>query len=81
MTLVTTDSEAFSRFLSSNSNALHHWRTMMTLETAKAILNISRRDGSRPSQTDHTDTDRAAFESRMTRLRPRTFLRTVLRSS
>lgn len=47
---------------------------MMTLETAKAILNTSRRDAVRPSRADHTDADRAAFESRMLRLRPRTFL-------
>jgi hypothetical protein len=47
----------------------------MTLETAKGILNTHRRDASRPSPTDHTDSDLIAFESRMTRLRPRKFVR------
>lgn len=46
----------------------------MTLETAKAILQTGRRDTSRHAQTDPTEADRAAFEARMERLRPRRFL-------
>jgi hypothetical protein len=52
----------------------------MTLETAKAILKTNRRDSSRPARTEHTDIDRIAFEYRMARLRPRSFLRAVTRS-
>jgi hypothetical protein len=49
----------------------------MTLETAKAILNVSRREASQPLRNTHTDADIVAFESRLMRLRPRRFLRTV----
>jgi hypothetical protein len=52
----------------------------MTLETAKAILKANRPEGAEPAPTDHTDSDRVAFELRMARLRPRTFLRAVTRS-
>ena len=52
----------------------------MTLETAKAILRTIPREASQPSQLNHTDMERAAFERRMARLRPRSFLRTVMSS-
>ena len=52
----------------------------MTLETARAILNTGRRDAAPLSQNDHTNTDGLAFQARMLRLRPRTFVRIVVRS-
>ena len=51
----------------------------MTIETAKAILNPGRREMQRPVQSDHTQIDRMAFEARMARLRPHSFLRCVPR--
>jgi hypothetical protein len=49
----------------------------MTIETARALFNTTHREPSRPAQTDHTYADQLAPESRMLRLRPRRFLRTV----
>lgn len=49
--------------------------SMMTLETAKAILKTTRREVSPRSHADPSYTDQAAFEARMERLRPRRFLR------
>jgi hypothetical protein len=52
----------------------------MTVETARAILRTHRREPSRLPQTDHTHADRLAFAIRMTRLRPRKFLRIAVHS-
>jgi hypothetical protein len=52
----------------------------MTIETARAILNTSRLEAGRLSKTDDTDADQVAFDASMARLRPRRFLRTIVRA-
>lgn len=48
----------------------------MTLESARAILNIRRDE--QPDFRGHSDAERGAFEQRMARLRDRTFFRAVV---
>jgi hypothetical protein len=50
----------------------------MTLETAKAILSTSRMPMLRGAAPDHTEIERLAFETRVTRLRPRKYLRLMV---
>jgi hypothetical protein len=67
----------YAHYLSIESpNAME---TTMTLESARAILNI------RPKEQSvfhgHSDTERVAFEQRLARTRHQTFCRTVLSAS